>query len=86
MTPEFRPGPDPDSTNDTILKTPRLELSFGTDEDAEELYPYVHGEPGRAVTDNLLWDGPETVDDIAEFFRKHTIGTFVPQRIPLAAP
>jgi ribosomal-protein-alanine N-acetyltransferase len=78
MTAELDPGPDPDSTNDTTLETPRLELSFGTDEDAEELYPYVHGELGRAVTDNLLWDGPKTIDDIAGFFRKHTTGTFVP--------
>ncbi len=30
------------------------------------------------VTDTLLWDGPETVEDIARFFRNHTTGTFEP--------
>lgn len=71
-------GPRPEQTNDTVLHTTRLELSFGTDADAEILYPYVHGEPGRAVTDFLLWDGPDTVEDIARFFRRHTTGSFVP--------
>ena len=72
------PGPEPTSTNKTVLKTERLELSFGTDQDARDLFPFVHGEPGRAVTDNLLWNGPETVEDIAVFLRKHTTGTFDP--------
>ena len=72
------PGPQPDATNETPLFTDRLELSFGTDRDAEILFPFVHGDPGRAVTDFLLWDGPDTVEDIAKFFRRHTTGTFVP--------
>ncbi|MEX1037519.1 MAG: GNAT family protein [Acidimicrobiia bacterium] len=72
------PGPQPDDTNQTILHTSRLELSFGTDSDAEALFPFVHGKEGRAVTDYLLWDGPQTVEDIADFFKKHTTGTFVP--------
>jgi hypothetical protein len=63
------PGPDPNSTNNTVLKTKRLELSFGSDQDARDLFPFVHGEPGRKVTNTLLWDGPETVEDIAGFFR-----------------
>jgi ribosomal-protein-alanine N-acetyltransferase len=72
------PGPDPSSTNNTVLKTDRLELSFGTDQDARDLFPFVHGESGRKVTDTLLWNGPETVEDIAAFFRKHATGTFDP--------
>lgn len=73
-----KPGPDPASTNDTAITTDRLELSFGTDQDARDLFPFVHGEAGRTVTDTLLWDGPETVEDIAAFLRKHTTGTFDP--------
>lgn len=72
------PGPAPESTNDTVLDTARLRLSAGTDRDAEILFPHVHGEPGRRVTDMLLWDGPDTVEDIAKFFRRHKTGTFVP--------
>lgn len=75
---DIEPGPRPDQTNQTVLRTPRLELSFGTDADAAALFPYVHGAMGRPVTKYLLWDGPETVEDIASFFRKHTTGTFVP--------
>lgn len=72
------PGPLPDSTNDTVLETPRLTLSFGTDEDAHQLFPFVHGEPGRAVTDSLLWDGPDEVHEMIGYFRRHTTGTFIP--------
>lgn len=76
--PTTEPGPDPNSTNSTVLETERLLLSFGTDDDAGVIFPYVHGEPGRVVTDYLLWDGPDQVDDLAAFFRLHTTGTFVP--------
>lgn len=72
------PGPDPNSSNNSVLTTARLELSSGTDQEATDLFPFVHGEPGRAVTDSLLWNGPETVEEIAAFFRKHTTGTFDP--------
>ncbi|REK19650.1 MAG: N-acetyltransferase [Actinobacteria bacterium] len=72
------PGPAPDAVNEAVLETKRLTLSFGNDRDAEMLFPYVHGETGRQVTDFLLWDGPDTVEDIAKFFRLHTTGTFVP--------
>lgn len=73
-----RPGPDPDATNATVLETDRLTLSFGSDDDARELFPFVHGDPGRKVTDFLLWDGPDEVEEMAAFFRRHTTGTFVP--------
>jgi RimJ/RimL family protein N-acetyltransferase len=53
-------------------------LSFGSDEDARELFPYVHGDAGRTVTDFLLWDGPNEVDEMAVYFRRHTTGTFIP--------
>ena len=71
-------GPDPDAHNDTELETPRLLLGFGRAEDADVLFPFVHGDAGRAVTDFLLWDGPDEPADMAEFFRLHTEGTFVP--------
>ena len=66
-----------DATNATPrMITARLELSFGSDEDAATLFPYVHGDPGRAVTDTLLWDGPARVEDISSFFRNHATGTW----------
>ena len=72
-------GPADDARNDAPhLLTPRLELSFGRDEDADVLFPFVHGEPGRAVTNTLQWDGPDRPDDLRGFFRLHGTGTFVP--------
>jgi RimJ/RimL family protein N-acetyltransferase len=71
-------GPEPDSQNDTELATERLVLGFGRPEDADVLFPFVHGEAGREVTDTLLWDGPDEPAEMAEFFRLHTKGTFVP--------
>lgn len=75
---ELAPGPAPDATNSSVLNTERLELSFGDDSDAERLFGFVHGEAGRSVTDFLLWDGPEDVEEMAGYFRRHRSGTFVP--------
>lgn len=73
------PGPAPDQTNDTpFLLTPHLELSFGRPEDAETLFPFVHGDAGRVVTDTLLWNGPAHPDEIWAFFRLHATATFQP--------
>ena len=67
----------PDATNDVpIMTTERLELSFGTPEDASVLFPYVSGDAGRAVTDFLLWDGPAGPEDLTGFFSKHATGTY----------
>jgi RimJ/RimL family protein N-acetyltransferase len=67
----------PDATNDSPqLLTARLELSFGTAADAAVLFPYVHGEEGRVVTDYLIWDGPEAPEELARFFELHATGTF----------
>ena len=73
------PGPAPDEPNDTPqLQTARLELSFGKPEDADALFPYVHGDPGRVVTDTLLWDGPDDPKDIREYLRAHAVAPFEP--------
>jgi ribosomal-protein-alanine N-acetyltransferase len=67
----------PDARNEfPPMETPRLELSFGNSEDAAVLFPYVHGEEGRLVTDTLLWNGPDVVDDLTSFFGLHETGTF----------
>ena len=67
----------PDARNEfSPMETPRLVLSFGTPDDAEVLFPYVHGVKGRAVTDTLLWDGPDVVDDLAGYLAMHETGTF----------
>ena len=57
-------GPDPNSINTTVILTDRLELRPAHRDAAQDLYPLVQGEAGRAVTDNLLWDGPDTIDDV----------------------
>ena len=56
--------------------TPRLELSPGTSDDAAVLFPHVHGENGRQVTDTLIWDGPDTVEDMVSFFELQETSTF----------
>ena len=67
----------PDARNDfPPMETERLELSFGTPDDAALLFPFVHGEEGRPVTDTLLWDGPDVVEDMTRFFDLHETGTF----------
>ena len=58
------------------METPRLELSHGNSDDAAVLFPYVHSEEGRLVTDTLLWNGPDVVDDLTEFFGLSETGTF----------
>jgi ribosomal-protein-alanine N-acetyltransferase len=58
------------------IMTPRLELSQGTSDDAVVLFPHVHGENGRQVTDTLIWDGPDAVADLVSFFELHKISTF----------
>jgi ribosomal-protein-alanine N-acetyltransferase len=58
------------------MVTPRLELSPGTSDDAVVLFPHVHGENGRQVTDTLMWDGPDAVDDMVGFFELHKTSTF----------
>ncbi len=66
-----------DATNDTpVFTTERLELSFGKPQDADVLFPYVHGEPGRLVTDTLVWNGPVDREDAVRFFELHALGTF----------
>ena len=54
-----------------VLITPRLELSAGRPEDADSLFRFVHGETGRIVTDMLLWDGPEHVDEMKTYYRDY---------------
>ena len=67
----------PDARNDLPpMETARLVLSPGTADDAAVLFPYVHGEVGRKVTDTLTWDGPNAVEDLARFFTLHENSTF----------
>lgn len=67
----------PDAVNDTpLITTERLELSFGKPQDVDVIFPYVHGEPGRVVTDLLVWDGPAEPGEAVAFFELHHSGTF----------
>ncbi len=36
----------------------------------------MHGDTGRLVTDNLLWDGPDGVEDMSGFFALHQTENF----------
>ena len=66
-----------DARNDfPPMETARLVLSPGTADDAAVLFPHVHGEVGREVTDSLRWDGPNTVADMVSFLARHESGTF----------
>lgn len=66
-----------DARNDfDPMETARLVLSPGTADDAAVLFPHVHGEAGREVTDMLRWDGPDTVEDMIRFFALHDSSTF----------
>lgn len=68
---------DPSATNPfSSITTERLELSFGDESDAHELFPHLHGAAGRAVTDTILWDGPASPDELAGYFSHHATGTF----------
>ena len=58
------------------IETSRLELSVGADADVDTLFPLVHGAAGRAVTDMLLWDGPDHPDELREYLRRHAAGVF----------
>lgn len=60
-------GPDPGEANSFVLTTLRLDIRPPDPGRAAELYQLVAGPEGRPVTDNLLWDGPESTDDIAEY-------------------
>ncbi|MDJ0959074.1 MAG: GNAT family protein [Acidimicrobiia bacterium] len=67
----------PDARNEyPPIETDRLVLSPGTADDAGVLFPHVHGDAGREVTDTLIWDGPDAVDDLVEFFALHMSSTF----------
>ena len=60
-------GPDPDSVNTTIILTDRMELRPAHRDAAADLFALLEGERGRAVTDNLLWDGPDSIQDIVNW-------------------
>ena len=67
----------PDAQFDfTPVVTPRLELSPGTSDDAAVLFPHVHGENGRRVTDTLIWDGPDTVEDMVSYYELQEASAF----------
>lgn len=51
-----------------VLTTKRLTLSAPTADDADVIFPFVYGEPGRVVTDMLLWDGPENIEELRDYY------------------
>jgi RimJ/RimL family protein N-acetyltransferase len=57
-------GPPAGLKNEHTLRTGRLVLDIPTRADGEALFPLVHGEGGRSVTDHLCWDGPASLEDM----------------------
>lgn len=57
-------GPPPDSKNTHQLETPRLLLDVPRLSDGRLLFALVGGSRRDEVCENLVWDGPEAVDDI----------------------
>ncbi|MDH3605440.1 MAG: GNAT family N-acetyltransferase [Acidimicrobiia bacterium] len=56
-----------------VLTTKRLTLSAPRANDADVIFPFVHGEPGRVVTDMLLWDGPASIEELRDYYEKYVL-------------
>jgi len=56
-------GPEPE-TSSRQLTTDRLVIRGPGLGDVPALYNLLHGEPGRPITQHLLWDGPSEMDEV----------------------
>lgn len=71
-----RPGVDPDAVNTTVILTDRLRLMPAHRDAADDLYRLLKGNEGRRITDNLVWDGPESLSDVVEWGTTSEEATF----------
>lgn len=63
-------GPDPKSLNTHSFTTSRLSVGLPTAEDAQRLFDLVGGPDRRAICSTLIWDGPNDVEEVAEWIDK----------------
>lgn len=61
------PGPDSDATNEYVLFTSRLRLAPPIHDDVEPLFALIDEHDRGEITQNLLWDGPESPIDIEQW-------------------
>ena len=62
-----RRGPDKESLNTFELSMPLVDVVVPDDRDIEPLYRLLQGADGKAITSMLLWDGPDSPDDIRKW-------------------
>ena len=62
-----RHGPDPDRINDISFATRRLTIDVPDPTDAPRLYELVGGADREAICRTLLWDGPDSIEDVEEW-------------------
>ena len=63
-------GPHPQSRNTHIISTERLDLTLPEPEDARRLFALVGGEQRREVCGTLVWDGPDSLDEIKHWIAR----------------
>lgn len=64
-------GPDPASRNNHVLEAPRLSIRPPEHTDASDLYRLASGPDREVVTAGLLWEGPDSVDDVRPWVDRH---------------
>ncbi|MFP3914939.1 MAG: GNAT family N-acetyltransferase [Actinomycetota bacterium] len=69
-------GPDPTSLNTHVIRTPRLTIEPPSRTHALALYGMAGGPDRDRVTAGLLWDGPESVDDVLEWVEQRRTRPF----------
>lgn len=71
-----RRGPDPAGLNVHTYRTERFVLDLAKPEDADELYRMVGGADRDAITEHLIWDGPDELEDISAWIERSVHGTY----------
>jgi [ribosomal protein S5]-alanine N-acetyltransferase len=69
-------GPDPGPINDIVVTTERLSLRPPSIEDVEGLFALIGGADRARICEGLLWEGPDSPDDIAGWVERHRRGDF----------
>lgn len=63
-------GPDPTSLNTYVINTARLSIEPPVRAHALALYGMASGSKGHGVTQGLLWNGPDSVDEVLEWVER----------------
>lgn len=71
-----RSGPDPTSFNTYVINTARLSIEPPVRAHALALYGMAGGANRHRVTEGLLWDGPDSVDEVLEWVERQQAQPF----------